>query len=83
MPDSSSLLAPLLALCGSIPLDCLQLRFMQQALLGLLLLCPMTAALGVQVVHFRMAFFSDAIGHSAFAGAALGLDPAQKCSLDG
>ncbi len=73
MPDSSSLLAPVLALCGAIPLDCLQLRFMQQALLGLLLLCPMTAALGVQVVHFRMAFFSDAIGHSAFAGAALGL----------
>ena len=73
MPDSSSLLAPLLALCGSIPLDCLQLRFMQQALLGLLLLCPMTAALGVQVVHFRMAFFSDALGHSALTGIALGV----------
>ena len=73
MPDCTPLLAPLLSLFGAVPLDCLQLRFMQQALLGLLLLCPMTAALGVQVVHFRMAFFSDAIGHSAFAGAALGL----------
>lgn len=58
---------------GCIPLDCLQHRFMQQALLGLLLLAPVAAVLGVQVVHFRMAFFSDAIGHSAFAGVALGL----------
>ena len=73
MPDCTPLVAPLLSLCGAIPLDCLQPHFMRQALIGLLLLCPMTAALGVQVVHFRMAFFSDAIGHSAFAGAALGL----------
>lgn len=58
---------------GFIPIDCLQHQFMQQALLGLLLLAPMTAVLGVEVVHFRMAFFSDAIGHSAFAGVALGL----------
>ena len=58
---------------GCIPLDCLQHRFMQQALLGLLLLAPIAAVLGVQIVHFRMAFFSDAIGHSAFAGVALGL----------
>lgn len=73
MPDCTPLIAPLLALCGSIPLDCLQPRFMRQALIAVLFLCPMTAALGVQVVHFRMSFFSDAIGHSAFAGAALGL----------
>jgi len=46
---------------------------MQQALLGLVLLAPMAAAMGVQVVNFRMAFFSDAISHSAFAGVALGL----------
>ena len=46
---------------------------MQQALLAVLLLTPMTAALGVEVISFRMAFFSDAIGHSAFAGVALGL----------
>ena len=58
---------------GCIPLDCLQHRFMQQALLGLLLLAPIAAVLGVQIVHFHMAFFSDAIGHSAFAGVALGL----------
>lgn len=69
MPDFS----PLYTLIGLLPLDCLQARFMQQALLGLLLLTPMAAVLGVEVINFRMAFFSDAIGHSAFAGVALGL----------
>ena len=56
-----------------LPLEILQARFMQQALLGLLLVAPMAAAMGVQVINFRMAFFADAIGHSAFAGVALGL----------
>lgn len=69
MPDFS----PIYTLIGLLPLDCLQTRFMQQALLGLLLLTPMAAVLGVEVINFRMAFFSDAIGHSAFAGVALGL----------
>lgn len=67
-------LSPLYALLGRLlPFDCLQARFMQQALVGLLLITPMTAAMGVQVVNFRMAFFADAISHSAFAGVALGL----------
>ena len=68
--DPSPLYACLSAL---LPFDVLQARFMQQALLGLLLIAPMAAAMGVQVINFRMAFFSDAIGHSAFAGVALGL----------
>lgn len=50
----------------------METRFMRQALLGLLLLTPMTAMLGSHVLNFRMAFFSDAVGHSAFAGLALG-----------
>lgn len=58
---------------GWLPFECLEPRFMRQALLGLLLLSPMTAMLGVHVLNFRMAFFSDAVGHSAFAGLALGL----------
>ena len=60
-----------------LPLECLQMRFMQEAFLGILLCAPLAAAAGVQVVNFRMSFFSDAIGHSAFAGVALGL----LCSL--
>ena len=70
MPD----LSPLYALLSQVlPFECLQARFMQQALLGLLLLAPMAAVMGLMVVNFRMAFFSDAISHSAFAGVALGL----------
>jgi len=69
MPD----LSPILAVIGAlIPLECMQAGFMQRAMLGLLLLAPMTAAMGVQVINLRMAFFSDAISHSAFAGIALG-----------
>jgi len=51
----------------------MQYRFMQSALLGLILLAPMVALMGVQVVNFRLAFFTDAISHSAFTGIALGL----------
>lgn len=69
LPDALSLSEALRLL----PLDCLQVAFMRQALLAVLLLAPMTAALGVSVITFRMAFFSDAIGHSAFAGVAIGL----------
>jgi zinc transport system permease protein len=60
-------------IAAALPFECMEARFMQQALLGLGLLAPMAAAMGVQVVNFRMAFFSDAISHSAFSGVALGL----------
>jgi len=56
-----------------LPWEWAQARFMQQALVGLLILSPMCAAMGVQVVNLRMAFFSDAISHSAFTGIAVGL----------
>ncbi len=61
------------ALAALLPFECFQTQFMQRALLGLMLLAPLTAVTGVQVVSFRMAFFSDAISHSAFAGVAVGL----------
>ena len=70
MPEPSALYD----LVGRIlPFDCMQAGFMQRALVGLLLLAPMAAAMGVQVVNFRMAFFADAVSHSAFAGVAIGL----------
>ena len=65
---------PLLDLLGrALPFEIFEPLFMRQALLGLLLIAPMAAAMGVQVVNFRMAFFADAISHSVFAGVALGL----------
>ena len=55
------------------PFECMDAMFMQHAMLALLLIAPLTAISGIQVVNARMSFFSDAIGHSAFAGVALGL----------
>ena len=49
-----------------------QYDFMLKAVIECILLTPICAAMGVKVVNFRMAFFSDAIAHSAFAGVALG-----------
>ena len=42
------------------------------ALLGLVILSPLCAMIGIQVVNFRLAFFSEAVGHSVFTGIALG-----------
>jgi len=55
------------------PFECMDAAFMKRALLGLLLISPLSAVTGIQVVNSKMSFFSDAIGHSAFAGVALGL----------
>ena len=46
--------------------------FMKRAILAMFI-APAAAAVGVPLVHFRMAFFSDAIGHSAFTGVAIGV----------
>jgi zinc transport system permease protein len=70
MPDLSMLYDIIPKL---LPIESMQMHFMQQALVGLVLLAPMVALMGVQVVNFRMAFFADAISHSAFTGVALGL----------
>lgn len=74
-------------LLGALPFESLQTSFMQQALLALLFLSPMTAMLGNHVLNFRMAFFSDAVGHSAFAGLALGfifgIDPQNAALIFG
>jgi zinc transport system permease protein len=46
--------------------------FALNALVECVLLAPICAIMGVKIVNFRMAFFSDAISHSAFTGVALG-----------
>jgi zinc transport system permease protein len=56
-----------------LPFDWLAWTFMKRALLAVFLITPMCAAMGVQVVNFGMAFYSDAISHSAFTGVALGI----------
>lgn len=50
MPD----LSPLYALLAQLlPFDCLQAWFMQQAMLGLLLLAPMAAVMGIVVAALK------------------------------
>ncbi len=56
-----------------LPIEAFSMAFMKRALIGVVILAPLCAAMGVQVVNFSMAFFSDAISHSAFTGVALGL----------
>ena len=46
--------------------------FMKNALLGILVLCPLLGLLSTHVVTGQMSFFSDALGHSAFTGIAIG-----------
>lgn len=55
-----------------LPFDWAQFEFGRLAMLATLLLMPLLAALGTLVVSHRMAFFSDAVGHSALAGVAIG-----------
>ncbi len=56
-----------------LPFEMFSLQFMKNSLLALLLLTPLLALLGTMAVNRRMAFFSDALGHSALAGAGIGM----------
>jgi len=46
--------------------------FMKNALLAILVISPLFGLLSTMVVESRMSFFSDALGHSAFTGIAIG-----------
>lgn len=46
--------------------------FMKNALLAVLIISPLFGLLSTMVVENHMAFFSDALGHSAFTGIAIG-----------
>ncbi len=50
-----------------------QFDFMKNAMLAILLIAPLFGLLGTMVVNNGMAFFSDAIGHSALCGIAIGV----------
>ncbi len=50
-----------------------QFFFMKNALLAIILISPLFSILSTMVVAKRMSFFSDALGHSAFTGIAIGI----------
>lgn len=58
--------------CELLPLEMLHWDFMKNALLALLLMAPLFGLLSTMIVTGRMSFFSDALGHSAFTGIAIG-----------
>lgn len=49
-----------------------RMLFMKNALLAILVIAPLFGLLSTMVVQSRMSFFSDALGHSAFTGIAIG-----------
>ena len=57
----------------SIPFDFITYNFMKNAILAIILISPIFAILGTMIVNNKMAFFSDALGHSALTGIAIGM----------
>ena len=58
--------------CHILPVEMLQWDFMCNALLAILLMAPLFGLTSTMIVTGRMSFFSDALGHSAFTGIAIG-----------
>ena len=60
------------AVCELLPIEMLKWDFMKNALLAVLLMAPLFGLPSTMIVTGRMSFFSDALGHSAFTGIAIG-----------
>ena len=60
------------AIWDALPFDMLHWDFMKNAFLAVLLMAPLFGLISTMIVTGRMSFFSDALGHSAFTGIAIG-----------
>lgn len=60
------------AICEILPFEMLKWDFMKNALLALLIMAPLFGLCSTMIVTGKMSFFSDALGHSAFTGIAIG-----------
>lgn len=60
------------AICDVLPIEMLHWDFMKNALLAIILMAPLFGLVSTMIVTGRMSFFSDALGHSAFTGIAIG-----------
>ena len=56
-----------------LPFEFINYTFMKNALIAIILISPIFAVLGTMIVNNKMAFFSDALGHSALTGIAIGM----------
>ena len=59
-------------ICDLLPIEMLHWDFMKNALLAILLMAPLFGLCSTMIVTGKMSFFSDALGHSAFTGIAIG-----------
>ena len=60
------------SVCDFLPFEMLHWNFMANAMLAVLLMGPLFGLCSTMIVTGRMSFFSDALGHSAFTGIAIG-----------
>ncbi len=56
-----------------LPYAWIKYDFMKNAFIAILFITPLFGILGTMIVHKKMAFFSDALGHSAITGVAIGV----------
>ena len=56
-----------------LPFSWITYDFMKNAFLAILIITPLFGILGTMIVNNQMAFFSDALGHSALTGMAIGI----------
>lgn len=59
-------------LISQMPFEWAHYEFMRNALLAVLLVSPLFALLGCMVINNQMTFFSEALGHAALTGIAIG-----------
>ena len=60
------------SVCDFLSIEMLQWNFMKNALLSVLMMAPLFGLASTMIVTGKMSFFSDALGHSAFTGIAIG-----------
>ncbi len=60
------------ALWDALPIEMFHWNFMKNALLAVLIMAPLFGICSTMIVTGKMSFFSDALGHSAFTGIAIG-----------
>lgn len=56
-----------------LPFSWVEFTFMKNAFLAILLIAPLFGLIGTMIVNNKMSFFSDAMGHCALTGIAIGV----------
>lgn len=56
-----------------LPFDWTEFTYMKNALIAILIITPLFGLVGTMIVNNKMSFFSDALGHSALTGIAIGV----------